>query len=141
VEALVRPEPLIRDEVAVVPGTDGRKMSKSYGNTIELFGPEKAARKQIMSIVTDSTPVEAPKDPQKCNVFALLKLMASSDELADWRQRCQRGGTGYGEAKKRVYELYLENLGPARQRYDELARNPDQVERILADGGRRARDV
>jgi tryptophanyl-tRNA synthetase len=141
VEVLVRPEPLIREEVAVVPGIDGRKMSKSYGNTIDLFGPEKAARKQIMSIVTDSTPVEEPKDPSKCNVFALLKLMADKSELAEWEEKYRRGGTGYGEVKKRVFELYLETLGPARKRYEELAAHPEEVERILAHGAERARAV
>lgn len=138
---LVRPEPVIRAEVAVVPGIDGRKMSKSYGNTIELFGPEKEARRQIMSIVTDSTPVEAPKDANKCNVMALLRLMASKEELAEWEDRYRRGGTGYGEAKKRVFELYLEYLGPARRRYEELSNDPAEVDRILADGARRARAV
>ncbi len=140
-ELLVRPEPFIRPEVAVVPGIDGRKMSKSYDNAIELFGPEKAIKKRIMSIVTDSTPVEAPKEPARCNVFALLKLMASPDELAQWDRKYRQGGTGYGEAKKRVFELYLETLGPARQRYAELAAHPEEVERILDDGGRRARAV
>ena len=141
VDVLVRPEPLIREEVAVVPGIDGRKMSKSYDNTIELFCGEKQARKRIMSIVTDSTPVEDPKDPGKCNVMALLRLMASKDETSDWEKRYRNGGTGYGEAKKRVFELYRETLGPARERYQELAGHPDEVERILADGGTRARAV
>ncbi len=138
-EILVRPEPLIR--VAVVPGIDGRKMSKSYGNTIDLFAPGKQPRKQIMSIVTDSTPVEAPKDPDKCNVMALLRLMAPEPEVKEWEERYRRGGTGYGETKKRLYELFEEQLGPARKRYDELAANPDEVEHILADGAARARAV
>ncbi len=140
-EVLVRPEPFIREEVAIVPGVDGRKMSKSYDNTVELFAPEKEVRKRIMAIVTDSTPVEEPKDPSKCNVFALLRLMASQEELGDWEARYRKGGTGYGEAKKRVFELYLETLGPARKRFDELSRHPEEVERVLADGGRRARAV
>ncbi len=140
-DVLVRPEPLIRSEVAVVPGIDGRKMSKSYNNTIELFGPEKEARKQIMSIVTDSTPVEAPKDANKCNVMALLRLMAPKPEIADWEDRYRRGGTGYGEAKKRVFELFLETLGPARRKYEELSRQPQQVEAILFDGAKRARAI
>src|SRR5262249_30033606 len=117
-DILVRPEPLIRAEVAVVPGIDGRKMSKSYGNTIELFAPEKSVRKQIMSIVTDSTPVEAPKDPARCNVMALLRLMASKEELIGWEEKYRRGGTGYGEVKKRVFELFIEQLSPARKKYE-----------------------
>lgn len=140
-EVFIRPEPLIGSEVAVVPGVDGRKMSKSYDNTIELFCTPKQARKRIMSMVTDSTPVEAPKDPAKCNVLALLRLIAPREEVADWEERYRRGGTGYGEAKKRLHELYLEKLGPAQERYNALARNPDEIEDILSDGGRRARAV
>jgi len=140
-EILVRPEPLIREEVAVVPGIDGRKMSKSYDNAIELFAPENQVRKRIMSMVTDSPPVDQPKDPGRCNVFALLKLFAAPGERAEWEDRYRRGGTGYGEAKKRLFELFLEHLGPARKRYDELTNTPDDVEARLADGGRRARAV
>lgn len=140
-EILVRPEPLIREEVAVVPGVDGRKMSKSYDNSIELFAPENRVKKRIMSMVTDSTPVEQPKDPSKCNVFALLKLFAPEAERKEWEERYRRGGMGYGEAKKRLFELFIEQLGPARKRYEDLRKNPAEVEAILADGGRRARAV
>jgi len=140
-DALVRPEPLIREEVAVIPGIDGRKMSKSYDNAIELFCPEKVARKRIMSIKTDSTPVEEPKDPDKCNVMALFRLIAEPDEVRDWEERYRRGGLGYGEAKNRLFELYVKVLGPARKRYEELAAHPEEVERILADGAERAREV
>jgi len=140
-DILVRPEPLIREEVAVVPGIDGRKMSKSYDNAIELFVPDKEVRKNVMSIVTDSTPVEAPKDPGRCNVMALLRLFADPAERAEWEDRYRRGGTGYGEAKKRLFELFMERLGPARARYDELNKNRDHVEEVLTEGGRRARAV
>jgi tryptophanyl-tRNA synthetase len=140
-DVLVRPEPLIREEVAVIPGIDGRKMSKSYDNAIELFIPEKQIRKKIMSIVTDSTPVEDPKNPDRCNVMALLRLFANPAERAEWEDRYRRGGTGYGEAKKRLFELFIERLGPARRTYDELSKNLDHVEQVLADGGRRARAV
>jgi tryptophanyl-tRNA synthetase len=140
-DVLKRPEPMIKEDVAVVPGIDGRKMSKSYKNTIDLFGPEKEARKQIMAIVTDSTAVEQPKDPNACNVFALLKLFASADELTDWDRRYRAGGMGYGEAKTRVFELFQETLGPARERYVELEKDPAHVERVLVDGGERARAV
>lgn len=142
-DVLRRPEPMIKEQVAVVPGIDGQKMSKSYNNTIDLFGPEKEAKKKIMAIVTDSTPVEAPKDPTKCNVFALLKLflMDNPNELAEWDGRYRAGGMGYGEAKKRVFELFLEQLGPARERYVEFEKDPAEVNRILADGAERARAI
>jgi len=140
-EILVRPEPMIKSEVAVIPGVDGRKMSKSYDNTIELFGGLKAAKKRIMSIKTDSTPVEEPKDPDRCNVLALLRLMASREEIAEWADRYRHGGMGYGEVKKRVYEPYAETFAPALERYEELSKDPARVDAILADGGRRARAV
>ena len=140
-EVLVRPEPLIREAVAVVPGVDGRKMSKSYDNTIELFAPAKTVRKRIMSIVTDSTPVDEPKNPDKCNVMALLRLIAPQIEVAEWEAKYRKGGTGYGEAKKRLYELFIETLEPARQRYEELANNPTEVESILTNGATKARAV
>ncbi len=138
---LVRPEPMIGTETAVVPGIDGRKMSKSYDNTIELFAPPKQVRKRIMSIKTDSTPVEEPKNPATCNVMALLKLLASKDEIAEWEARYRKGGMGYGEAKSRLFELFEETFAPARVRYEELVRQPEEVNRILADGARRAREV
>lgn len=138
-EVLVRPEPLISAEAAIVPGIDGRKMSKSYDNTIELFAPPKQVHKRIMAIKTDSTPVEEPKNPQTCNVMALLRLLASKEEVADWDARYRKGGMGYGQAKQRLYELFEETFAAPRQRYEELKRHPNQVNRILADGGRRAR--
>ncbi len=140
-DILVRPEPLIGEEVAVVSGTDGRKMSKSYGNAIELFAPEKQVRKKIMSIVTDSTPVEDPKSAETCNVMALLRLIADADERSEWEDRYRRGGTGYGEAKKRLFELFMERLAPARAKYDELNRNRDHVDQVLTEGGNKAREV
>ncbi|HSW45217.1 MAG TPA: tryptophan--tRNA ligase [Phycisphaerae bacterium] len=140
-EVLVRPEPLIGSDAAVVPGIDGRKMSKSYDNSVELFCPESKARKRIMSMKTDSTPVEEPKDPKKCNVFALLKLFSSPEETRDWEQRYRKGGMGYGEAKKRLCDLYVETLGEARKRHEELTNHPEEIDRILADGAERAREV
>ena len=131
----------ILEQVAVVPGTDGRKMSKSYGNTIEVFEPEKSVRKKIMQIVTDSTPVEQPKDPDKCNVFALLKLVASPDELADWENRYRSGGMGYSEAKKRLAELMIDCFKPFRQKRSELENNIDYVKEVLVNGAERARTV
>ena len=128
------PAERILEQVAVVPGTDGRKMSKSYGNTIEIFEPEKNVRKKIMRIVTDSTPLERPKDPDKCNVFALLKLVASTDELTAWENRYRSGGMGYGEAKKRLAELMIDYFKPFRQKRTDIENDIDYVKKVLADG-------
>jgi tryptophanyl-tRNA synthetase len=129
------------NDAAVVPGVDGEKMSKSYGNTIDIFDEPKAARKKIMSIKTDSTPVEEPKNPDTCTVFALLRLFISADETAQWTQRYRAGGMGYGEAKKRLAELFEERFASARENRAKLEADPAQVERVLAAGGRRAREV
>jgi len=139
-EVFVRPEARLND-AAVVPGIDGQKMSKSYGNHIEIFGPPKEMRKKIMSIKTDSTPVEDPKDPTTCNVFALLRLMATPAETAEWEQRYRAGGVGYGEAKKRVAELYEERFGPLRAQREAWAARPADVEDVLVSSSRRARAV
>jgi tryptophanyl-tRNA synthetase len=140
-EIFVIPEEQILQSVAVVPGVDGRKMSKSYQNTIEIFEPEKQCRKKIMRIVTDSTPVESPKDPDTCNVFALLKLVASSDELAQWDQRYREGGMGYGEAKKRLAELIVDYFRPYQQKREDLENNLDHIHAVLKTGAEKARDV
>lgn len=140
-EIFVIPEEHIIESVAIVPGTDGRKMSKSYGNTVEIFEPEKSVKKKIMRIVTDSTPVEDPKDPEKCNVFALLKLVASPEELADWDSRYRNGGMGYGEAKKRLAELTIDYFKPYREKRAELENNLDEVKAMLRQGGERAKAV
>jgi tryptophanyl-tRNA synthetase len=138
-EVFVIPKEYILETVAVVPGIDGRKMSKSYNNTIEIFEPEAAVRKKVMSIVTDSTPVEAPKNPDKCNVFALLKLVASQDEITDWEKKYRQGGVGYGQAKKRLAELLIEYFKPYREKRAELEQNVDYVRKVLAEGAGRAR--
>jgi len=135
------PEPLILEDAAIVPGTDGEKMSKSYGNTIDLFGPEKETRKRIMGIKTDSTPLEAPKNPDTCNVFALLKLFAKPEELKEIRGLYEKGGVGYGEFKKRLAEHFFATFGPARARYEELSRNADYVNQVLRDGAAKARAI
>lgn len=127
------------NEAAIVPGLDGQKMSKSYGNTIEIFGEPKAMKKRIMAITTDSTPVEAPKNPETCNVFALLKLIATPAETAAWAARYRAGGTGYGEAKKRLAELYEAFFGPLRERRAHWASRPGDVEDILRTSGQKAR--
>ena len=137
-ELLVLPKDHIIESVAVVPGIDGRKMSKSYDNTIEIFEPEKSVQKKVMKIVTDSTPVESPKDPDKCNVFALLKLVASADELASWEKKYREGGMGYGEAKKRLAELLIEYFRPYRQKRAELEKDSVYVKQLLAKGAKKA---
>jgi len=129
------------NEAAIVPGIDGEKMSKSYGNAIFLFEDAKSAKKKIMSIKTDSKGVEEPKDPATCNVFALLRLMAGPDEVREWEAKYRKGGMGYGEAKKRVAELFEEKFGPAREKRAALEKDAAYVEKVLVEGGRRARAV
>jgi len=135
------PQEHIIESVATVPGTDGQKMSKSYGNTIEIFEPEDSIRKKIMRVVTDSTPVEESKNPDKCNVFALLKLVASPDELAEWENRYRSGGMGYSEAKKRLAELMIDYFKPFRQKRADLENNIDYLREVLANGAKRAKTV
>ncbi len=136
-EVFVRPEAKL-NEAAVVPGVDGQKMSKSYGNTVELFEDAKSARKKIMSIKTDSTPVDQPKDPSTDNVFALLKLIAPPEEVAEWDRRYRAPGMGYGDAKKRLAELFEAKFGPAREKRISLEKDPDYVEDVLKTNGRKA---
>jgi tryptophanyl-tRNA synthetase len=136
---LKRPEPLVRAETETVVGTDGRKMSKSYGNTLPLFAPAAALKKAVMAIVTDPLPVEAPKDPDKSNVFALYKLFATAAETQAMADRFRAGGLGYGHAKQALVDVLERELGPARARYDALMADPAQLERVLADGAARAR--
>jgi len=140
-EVFTVPKEHIIESVAIVPGVDGRKMSKSYGNTIEIFEPEKSVKKKIMKIVTDSTPVEDPKDPDKCNVFALLKLVASPEELGEWENKYRNGGMGYGQAKKRLAELMTDYFKPFRQKRTELENNINHVKEVLANGAERAKAV
>jgi tryptophanyl-tRNA synthetase len=137
-DILTVPEPIIREDVAVVPGLDGQKMSKSYGNTIELFGEEKEMRKKVMKVVTDSTPVDQPKNPDTCNVFALSKLFATPEELAELRARYLAPGMGYGHAKQFVFEKYWEHFRAARERREMLVNNPEYVDKVLRDGAERA---
>ncbi len=138
-EILTLPDPFILPETAVVPGLDGRKMSKSYDNTLELFESANQTKKKIMRIVTDSTPVEDPKDPDKCTVFALLKLFTSDEETKEWQQRYRQGGMGYGEAKKRLAELAVQYMEPFRQQYQKFVQDDSYVEDVLREGGKKAR--
>jgi len=133
------PAPVIREEVAVVPGVDGQKMSKSYNNTIELFGGEKDTKARIMRVVTDSTPLEQPKDPAACNVFALYKLFATDGEKLEMEARYRAGGYGYGSAKKALFEKVWAYFEPYRVRRADLERDPSYVESVLKDGAARAR--
>jgi tryptophanyl-tRNA synthetase len=136
------PEPQIRDEVAVVPGTDGQKMSKSYGNTIEIFGDEKAVRKKIMGIVMDSrTPAEPKPDAEKNLALQLLKLVAPADVAKDFENRLRAGGLGYGDLKKALFENYWNYFADARKKRVELAANLDYVNGVLASGAAKARTV
>ena len=140
-ETLVIPEPEIEESTAVVPGVDGQKMSKSYGNTIEMFSAEKKVRKAIASIVTDSKTVEEPKEPEGNIIHALYSLVVTPEEKEEMARRLRAGGYGYGDAKKELATKLLEHFGPARERRDELARDLSRVKDILEDGARRARAV
>lgn len=140
-EVLKLPTALIRDEVATIPGLDGRKMSKSYGNTIELFAEPKQLRKKIMSIVTDSKGVDDPKDPDTDNVFQLFRLFATPEQTEELAARYRAGGLGYGHAKQACFEAMESRLGDARERYRALLADPSAVEAVLLDGAERARTV
>lgn len=141
-QTFVIPEPQIRDEVAVVPGTDGQKMSKSYGNTIEIFGDEKATRKKIMSLVMDSrTPQEPKPDADKNIAIELLKLVAPAEAAKDFEDRLRAGGLGYGDLKKALFEHCWSYFAAARAKRADLAANPDYVKSVLRDGAERARKV
>ncbi len=141
-QTFVIPEPRIRDEVAVVPGVDGQKMSKSYGNTIELFGEEKATRKKVMGLVMDSrSPAEPKPDAEKNLAVQLLKLVAPAEVAKDFEDRLRAGGLGYGDLKKALFEHYWTYFAPARAKRAELAANLDYVNGVLSDGAARARTL
>ncbi len=141
-QTFVIPAPQIRDEVAAVTGLDGQKMSKSYGNTIEIFGDEKATRKKIMSIVMDSrTPAEPKPDADKNLAIQLLKLVAPADVSADFESRLRAGGLGYGDLKKALFEHYWQHFAEARVRRAELEKNLDHVHGVLRQGAEKARAV
>jgi tryptophanyl-tRNA synthetase len=135
------PEPRIQAATEVVPGIDGQKMSKSYGNNIDIFGDEKETRKRIMSIVTDSTPVESPKDPSKSTIFQLYSLVASKNEIAEMRERFQKGGAGYGDFKKQLFEKLWDYLAPMRKRREEILADKSYIDNVLTRGAKRANEV
>jgi tryptophanyl-tRNA synthetase len=135
------PEPRIHTATEVVPGIDGQKMSKSYGNNIDIFGDEKEMRKRVMSIVTDSTSVEAPKDPSRSTIFQLYSLFASKNEIAEMRERFQKGGAGYGDFKKQLFEKLWEYFAPMRKRREEILADKTYIDNVLARGAKRANEI
>jgi tryptophanyl-tRNA synthetase len=140
-QLLKLPEPRIKAATEVVPGIDAQKMSKSYNNTIDIFGDEKETRKRVMSIVTDSTPVEASKDPAKSTIVQLYSLFASQDEVAEMRERFKKGGTGYGDFKKQLFEKLWEYFSPMRKRREEILADKLYIDNVLVRGAKRANEV
>ena len=140
-DTLKLPEARIHAATETVPGVDGQKMSKSYGNTIDIFGPEKETKKRVMSIVTDSQPVEAPKDPKTSTIFHLYSLFANQAEQAEMRDRFERGGTGYGDFKKELFGKLWEYFEPMRKRREEIMRDQSYVDGVLARGAERANRI
>jgi len=140
-EILVLPEHEVEPTTRLVPGVDGKKMSKSYGNTLEMFAPEKELKKRVMAITTDSKAVGEPKDPEGNTIFQLYRLMASPQETEAMAERFREGGYGYGDAKKELLAKILDHFAPYRRRREELLSDPARVEAVLRDGARRARAV
>jgi tryptophanyl-tRNA synthetase len=138
-EFLKLPKPMIRQSTAVIPGLDGQKMSKSYNNTLPIFDDEKALRKKIMGIVTDSTPIEAPKNPDASPILEFYRLVATPAAVVEMDQSFRLGGTGYGTYKQQLFDALWEFFRPARQRRAELVADPPFIERVLADGAEKAR--
>lgn len=140
-ELFVLPEAKITDGVGIVPGIDGRKMSKSYGNVIPLFDSEDSLKEKIMSIVTDSKGADEPKDPNTCNIFAMHKLFASPVELANLEKRYREGSISYKESKEMLYEEATRLLSPMRDKYNQYINDSDKLLKILKDGGENAKEV
>lgn len=140
-ETFVIPEVKHNEETMYIPGTDGAKMSKSKGNTINIFLPDKQLRKQIMSIQTDSTPLEEPKDPDVCNVFTLYKFVASAEEIAEMRKNYEQGGYGYGHAKTALYDKIREKFEKERALYNEYMADLSKIDEALAVGAEKASTV
>jgi len=140
-EVMKLPEPRVQAATEVVPGLDGQKMSKSYGNTIDIFGEEKETRKRVMSIVTDSAAVEAPKNPDESTVFQLFSLVGSPEEIASMRESFEKGGTGYGNFKKELFVRLWEFFAPMRKRREEILTQPDYIDGVLRKGAERANDI
>jgi tryptophanyl-tRNA synthetase len=135
------PEARIQAATETVPGIDGQKMSKSYGNNIDIFGDEKETRKRVMSIVTDSTPIEAPKDPERSTIVQLYSLFASKDQLANMKEQFNKGGIGYGDFKKELFEKLWEYFAPMRKRREEILRDKSYIDDVLACGAKHANEI
>lgn len=140
-ETFVVPEAKIEETVMTIPGTDGQKMSKSYGNIIDIFLPDKELRKQIMSIVTDSTPMEAPKNPEKDNVFAIYRLVATAEQTETLRQKYLAGNFGYGHAKQELFELLISKYAKEREAFNFYMSNLPELEKKLQLGEKKAKDI
>ena len=140
-ETFVIPKASVQNKTQYIPGTDGQKMSKSKENTLNIFLNDKALRKQVMKIQTDSTPLEEPKDPSSCNVFALYELLANAQQVETLRQEYLAGGMGYGHAKQALYGLILERFAKERQQFNYFLEHPQEIEIALAKGADRARDI
>ena len=140
-DVFVIPEGNVQEETMYIPGTDGAKMSKSKENTINIFQTDKKLRKQIMGIATDSTPLEEPKDPDTCNVFALYKIMASEEQLAEMRHNYEAGGYGYGHAKQALFELVRDKFAEPREKYEYYINNLEEVDKALSIGAEKAKSV
>ncbi len=140
-ETFVVPEVKIDEQLMVIPGTDGNKMSKSYDNTIDIFQPDKLLLKNLMAIVTDSTPLEEPKDPDTDNVFSLYKIVGTQDQVDELRQKYLGGNYGYGHAKQELFELIIDKFSNEREKFDWLMQNPGEVEQKLQEGEEKARAV
>ena len=140
-DVLTIPEGYINPDVAVIPGTDGQKMSKSYNNTIEIFGNPKAVRKKIMAMPTDCKTLEEPKDPDACNVFALYKLFSTPEQQAEMAERYRAGNYGYGHAKQALFDAYMDFFAPMRKRREELEADPGYIESVLKNSAEKASAV
>lgn len=140
-ETFIMPEAYISEEVMIIPGTDGQKMSKSYNNTINIFLSEKELKKSVMSIITDSTPLEAPKNPDKCNVFNIYKAVATAEQTAALREKYLAGGFGYGHAKTALFEILMDNFSKEREIYQRLMNDRAELDHIMLQGAEKARAV
>ena len=138
-ETFVIPEPLIDERVMIIPGTDGEKMSKSYNNYIDIFLPEKELKKQILNIVTDSTPLEQPKNPDMCNVFALFQLLASASQTEEMKANYSKGNYGYGHAKNALLTLILDSYKTQREAFNQLMNDKQTLNSKLQLGAEKAR--
>ena len=140
-ETFVLPQAKIKEEIMIIPGIDGQKMSKSRNNYINIFSDDKSLKKQVMAIQTDSTPLEEPKNPNTCNVFAIYKLLATSEQIAQMKTNYQNGGYGYGHAKTALYELIIEKFAEPRRLFNHYMQNTNEVEQILQEGAKKASKI